>query len=743
MFQSATQTIMSLDSRVCQIDVKLGMLLVSTLTRCYICDTIEEQYRQIGQKMRDGEFGACFVNKEKNPEIPVVNMKDYSEARIYNIANDNVNFTLSKELKNTSIFCARPSSRLWEASIDGTVKRTHQFKQVLGNKAMTVVSVSSYENEKFSLEEIVHDEEGRSVNFAKIYSVNGVIFAYKKDAIYFLNIENVDHTVWLDKYKDILDCKVYHDMVYIWLINGSLINLKFMKLDKFLVTCYVDEKYDLCAEVCSLYGEYLLSNDLSAKLHILSGLSNKVHNKELLNNIKSILERFEKLKLNDATQMKSGIYVVDNTYNAQSSLLDDDLEIAKNDDYRFVAIPPDAIQTLKDLSITMSGKLNTSKKILKEKWEDFEGKMKYLNIEKQEVQIINTPKPAQRDILTIEVAPLKLDNDIIYKESSQKPIEIHNDNLERDKICKTLYQYFRLSLLEKDIDQTTLISILEGCSCDIKEIYDIMLHLERYCISIDASEESKFVPNNIFLNYLNSTDKINEYLNNIIEDEILYKYFVDSCIVVNTKTQKLLNMGCECGFPLPYARTNQKPVFSGLINKFIERQWSSQTKEQCYDVCKRMPYLWRKILYLRRNEDLLNILRLLMQMLDENLLHSFLPQFTMDTWNTTVKLYATLHANICLNCSRKFHSNISVRDMLSWDDLGRLMIKSVGGRKAIKVMEVHANLIDAGSLTLRFYHTCLVVTMFEKYDSTAVSELVDALYNAYHYANAREEVSCI
>ncbi|XP_030022555.2 Hermansky-Pudlak syndrome 5 protein homolog [Manduca sexta] len=741
MFQVSSQTIMNLDSRVCQIDVKSCMLLVSTLTRCYICDTVQEQYRQIGQKLRDGEFGACFVNTEsKQYTITNNNEKPFSEVKKYNMANDDIGFADGKDLENTLIFCARPSSRLWEATIEGTVRRTHQFKQILGRHATNVVSLELYENETFCIGDTTSSEEGQPVNFPRIICMNGAIFSFKRDALYFLNLENEDHTVWYDKYTDIIDCKVFHDIIYLWLSNGSLKSLRFMKIDKFLVKCYVDEKYLLCAELCAYFSDYLLSNALPSKLHVLVGLRDKI-DKESISKIQEVLNKFSDLKHNDATQMKSGIYVVDNSYRAQSTLLDEDLDIKNNDDYKFGTLTPEAMQTLKDLSITVSDKISTSKKILKEKWEDFEGKMKTLGVEKPIIQDYNPPQNQRviREENITEDAHVDFDNDIIYKESSQETIEVDSDSLANDNACKSLYQYFRLSLVGKETEESNLISMIESFACDIREVHELMLSLEKYCVSIGALEESKFIPSNIFLTYLNGTSKKGEFFDTIIQNEILYKYFVDSCISVNMKTQKLTNLGCECGYPLPYARSDYTPTFSALIDEFVERQWSSKTRDQCYDICKRMPYLWRKILYLRRNEDLLNILRLLLQMLDENLLHSFLPQFTLDIWSRAVQLYVTLHANMCLNCSKKF-DHISVKDTLSWDDLGALMIKSIGGRNAIKVMEEHAHLIEAGAITVKFYHTCLLVTMLEKFDATITGQLTDTIYSSYNYPDSRDDI---
>ncbi|XP_032522951.2 BLOC-2 complex member HPS5 homolog isoform X1 [Danaus plexippus] len=734
MFQSSSQIIMNLDSRICQIDAKGCMLLVSTLTRCYICNTIQEQYRQIGQKLRDGEYGACFVTMEKIITNGTSEDKheNFIEAKKYNIVDDDVGFVVGEEFSNTVIYCARPSSRLWEATVDGMVRRTHQFKQVLSNNPSKVITKELYDRQKFVLNDTNDHTNGQSVNFTKIYNFNKTIFSYSKSALYFLNVERVDETIWFDEYKDIIECSVYDDILYIWRANGCLVSLRLMEVDRFLVKSYFDEKYVLCSELCMAFKEYLLTRNLSPKIHNLVGLKDKIDN-GVIKSLEDVLEKFNSLKTSDATKTKSGIFVVDNTY--QNML--DDRKTKVSEESVFGPVSPEAMQALKELSITVSDKLSTSKKIIKEKWGGFEERMKHLSIEKHEASPIrneNVTKWVSRDDYEGEDAPIVLENNIVFKESS--PTVRENTIVDEFEVCKMLYQYSRLSVV---IESSDLNSIIDNNTCNMKEVHDLMLLLQKYCMSINAIEESKFVPNNIFLTYLNTSSSKCDLLDVIINDEVLYKYFVDSCIAVNIKMQKHLSLGCECGFPLPYVRTSQMPVFSDLIDQFIEIQWSSQTKEQCYEVCKKMPYLWRKILYLRRNEDLINVLRILLQMLDEGLLHSFLPQFTLDTWERTIQLYATLYGNICLNCNKKFN-HVSVKDMLSWDYLGSLMIKSIGGRKAIQVMQKYANLIEMGALTMRFYHTCLLVSLYEKIDVTINITLVDTIYSSYDFKESRVEI---
>lgn len=100
LFQSPPSTMMRLDSKVVQMDFAQDRLLVSTLTRCYLGDTLREKFAQVGKKLRDGEFGGCFYPGCKL-QGPV------------------------------TVYASRPGSRLWEADLRGSVSKTHQFKEAL------------------------------------------------------------------------------------------------------------------------------------------------------------------------------------------------------------------------------------------------------------------------------------------------------------------------------------------------------------------------------------------------------------------------------------------------------------------------------------------------------------------------------------------------------------------------------------------------------------------------------------
>ena len=58
------QLIMTAESRVVQLDFYGSKLLVSTMTKSFLCDTEKQQFWTVGAKPRNGVFGACFFQPE-------------------------------------------------------------------------------------------------------------------------------------------------------------------------------------------------------------------------------------------------------------------------------------------------------------------------------------------------------------------------------------------------------------------------------------------------------------------------------------------------------------------------------------------------------------------------------------------------------------------------------------------------------------------------------------------------------
>ncbi|XP_058450067.1 BLOC-2 complex member HPS5 homolog [Malaya genurostris] len=123
--------VLLLEYKIVQIDRYQDLLLVSTLSKCVLCNTAREEFKQIGNRPRDGHHGAVFIVNPSSCTAPVTETEEDDN---YNkqIPSPSVHYNSTSDSpmlrEDVRIFCARPGSRLWEVDLDGNVLRTHQFK---------------------------------------------------------------------------------------------------------------------------------------------------------------------------------------------------------------------------------------------------------------------------------------------------------------------------------------------------------------------------------------------------------------------------------------------------------------------------------------------------------------------------------------------------------------------------------------------------------------------------------------
>ncbi|XP_005098197.1 uncharacterized protein LOC101848352 [Aplysia californica] len=188
LFSLPSEVIVYLDSNIYQMDWWKDKLLVSTLTHTHLFDTIKHNYSTIGTKKRDGEFGSCFF--------------------------------LEPRSQYSVIYCARPSSRMWEVDFQGKVLNTHQFKQLLAIPPVPVVNLG-----RDSYECINKTYTGQSVNFLKMFRLGQFLVTWSAKGLYIFDPINVKILVWTEDVKGVQDLAVCNNDVYLFLANGSVTRL--------------------------------------------------------------------------------------------------------------------------------------------------------------------------------------------------------------------------------------------------------------------------------------------------------------------------------------------------------------------------------------------------------------------------------------------------------------------------------------------------------------------------------------
>lgn len=278
---------MTLDSKILQLCWLNDFLLVSTLSRCYLCDTVKEQFKQIGHQLRDGLYGACFT----------------------------------KSGNNIRIFCARPGSRLWEVNLDAVVHSTHQFKQQLAIPPCSFISV--YEEPKIIGKEQNKTEwSAQSFNFIKLYDLLGrYIFTYKKDGIYILNVDMANILFWSNFFNDIVDAQCISNTIFLWTSQGDLHELVLLPVEKCLLSLYLKKQYSLCVDVICLHFDRLTEEEQLATLHPLRDFEFPEADSEKSEILQNFKEKLKSIPV-QGVELSSGIYMVNNIH-LSNRLLDD------------------------------------------------------------------------------------------------------------------------------------------------------------------------------------------------------------------------------------------------------------------------------------------------------------------------------------------------------------------------------------------------------------------------------------
>lgn len=218
------QIITTVDSRVVQLDYLDGRLLISSLTRTYLCDTEREKFWKIGNKERDGEFGACFFPVGKN--------------------NGN---------QQPLIYCARPGSRMWEVNFDGEVQSTHQFKQLLSSPPLPVVTLRQdphYTGSSCS---------PQSLSFPKLlYLTEHCVVTWTERGIYIFLPQSVQVLLW-SEVKDIQDIAVHKSELFCLHTNGKVVHLSLLLVDRCIERLMRRGFWALAARVSCLFQNSIVS----------------------------------------------------------------------------------------------------------------------------------------------------------------------------------------------------------------------------------------------------------------------------------------------------------------------------------------------------------------------------------------------------------------------------------------------------------------------------------------------------
>ncbi|XP_040844404.1 Hermansky-Pudlak syndrome 5 protein isoform X2 [Ochotona curzoniae] len=226
------QTITTVDSSVVQLDYLDGRLLISSLTRSFLCDTEREKFWKIGNKERDGEFGACFFpGRCSGSQQPL-------------------------------IYCARPGSRMWEVNFDGEVISTHQFKKLLSLPPLPVISLRSEPQYDHTL------GSSQSLSFPRLLHLSEhCVLTWTERGIYIFVPQNVQVLLW-SEVRDIQDVAVCKNELFCLHLNGRVSHLSLLSVERCVERLLRRGLWNLAARTCCLFQNSIIASRTRKSLTI-------------------------------------------------------------------------------------------------------------------------------------------------------------------------------------------------------------------------------------------------------------------------------------------------------------------------------------------------------------------------------------------------------------------------------------------------------------------------------------------
>uniref|UniRef100_A0AAR2JCH6 Hermansky-Pudlak syndrome 5 protein homolog n=1 Tax=Pygocentrus nattereri TaxID=42514 RepID=A0AAR2JCH6_PYGNA len=253
------QTVTTVDSRVVQLGYLEGRLLVSSLSRCYLCDTEREKFWRVGNKERDGEYGACFC-----PQQQQAGLRGVTGATSH------------------LLFCARPGSRVWEANFNGEVLSTHQFKQLLALFLDLCMSVA----------------QSRRTFVCLCYSDLNLL-TWTDSAIYIFTPQSGQVLLWTEV-KDIVDIAVFRSELYCLHGDGHLSHLSLLPAERCVERLMRRESWTLAATVCCMFQHAIVACRARKSIptdrleHLKSQLSS-TSQQQLISQLDEVISKLEPL----------------------------------------------------------------------------------------------------------------------------------------------------------------------------------------------------------------------------------------------------------------------------------------------------------------------------------------------------------------------------------------------------------------------------------------------------------------
>uniref|UniRef100_A0AAX7VJ77 Hermansky-Pudlak syndrome 5 protein homolog n=1 Tax=Astatotilapia calliptera TaxID=8154 RepID=A0AAX7VJ77_ASTCA len=192
------------------------------------------------------------------------------------------------------LYCARPGSRIWEASFNGEVLSTHQFKQLLACPPLPLITFRNEPNYN------PVQKTPQSIAFPKLlYLGDQNLLTWTDSAIYIFTPQNGQLLLWTEV-KDLLDVAVYRSELFCLHGSGRLSHLSLISAERCVERLLRRESWPLAAAVCCMFQHAITTSRARKSIpidrleHLKSQLSSSTH-LELIGQLEEVITKLEPL----------------------------------------------------------------------------------------------------------------------------------------------------------------------------------------------------------------------------------------------------------------------------------------------------------------------------------------------------------------------------------------------------------------------------------------------------------------
>lgn len=639
---------MNLDSSIVQLNFSSPLLLVSTLARCYICDVVHAQYKQIGKKTRNGEFGACFYKAQ--PEEGGDTLNDHKEEKninsrdAFNLVTDSDSDSVDDNLPK--IFCARPGSRLWEVSANGVVVKTHQLKEALAIPPLAIFRPASGSSHE---EETEREWPPQSLNFSHLFIIaQKYLFSYTTSGLYIIDLVSATVVLWSNEFTNISMTNIVDNRIYLMTCDNKFHCLTLLPLDTLILRLYQCKKYYDCLNVCIAYKSQLLKMTDNEKIIELFGLQNLPHSlqdEEMVTRLHPLMSFLESISgSNQPIKLNSGIVVVHSGNKLPNETM-----------YQVTSRALEPSDT--------SGKYSSQ---VLESTKDSEGNIA------EDVTSRNITETSLTEITDLHKnETLSVENNIEqeienYQECNPEEHITHKVQADLEPVYM-LVNSIRPTMSTKEIEK--IILDIDKNIRTIKEFYKDSSELQDFIYEVTRVAELHY--------YDTFLENISTQLLHFMDNDQIVRQSVRAFIDINAQNY----MRCSCGYPYPMNKVVQPKFLT--VGETLIKNLADNLPEECTNICDKVPYMWRKYMPICvAQHDLDNLLRQCLQTRDNIVLSFLLAALNEQQWNSVKVCLKEIEEGTCLFCAVPLVKKSDYNMLIDWSGIAKEIMTREGPDEA-------------------------------------------------------------